>query len=102
MASRCYAIELLQYPEAFLVHVALLYPFCARAGRQNLACAVLTREEAACQRGIGNDAGALFKAKRFKLALVLCAVDRAIWRLQAFVAGVIVLLPDAVRPSPSS
>src|SRR6266852_1101478 len=92
MVSRCYPVELLQYPEPFLVHVAFLNPLCTRAGRQLFACAVLSREEAAGQRRVGNDANALLNAKGFEVALVLCAVDQAVWRLQASVAGIAVLI----------
>src|SRR6266699_198889 len=102
MVSPCYAIEFLQYPETSLVHVTVLYRRCAWAGRQVLTWPVFSCKEAPCQREVGDDAESFFKAKWFKVALVLCALEQIILRLQAFVADVAMLLAYLQRFSQSS
>src|SRR5262245_12557376 len=63
---------------------------------------VLAREEAAAERGVGDDADRLLEAERLELALVLVAEDEVVLGLDRLVAhvGAPVALPERARQPP--
>src|SRR5262249_13306154 len=64
--------------EPTVVHVSLLHADRPRCGGQRGAGTVLTGEEAAAQRGVGNHAHALLATQWLELALVLVAEDEVV------------------------
>jgi hypothetical protein len=92
-----------EHREAAVGHVALLHVRGAGRLGQVGAGAVLARQEAAPERGIGDHPHALLEAERLELALVLVAEHQVVLGLERLVARVAVLvaLPQRAGEPPS-